>query len=547
MSCPYANLNSPFPPIKKGPYPPLYEFITEKWKPHGGHLDEKVAIIDGTTGLQRTFRDQYETIGALAATLHGEMGVGRDSTVAIYSPNHVDFLSVTLAVSLCGGKLTPVNPAYTPGELEVILERSKTSVLFAHVSTLNNALVAAKHCSHVRHIVVIPDDPSEPLPEGTVALQALCDPGRKIHKTADFVEDTNSYTCILPYSSGTTGLPKGVCLTHGNLVANLLQFQQVEGPALLPDHKLISPLPFFHIYAFTVSMLYCAWTGNQVITNSGRFDFETFCKLVDEHKPQRAHLVPPILLGLSKSSVVGKYDVSSIDTIISAAAPLSSETETAVEQRLNCLVKQAWGMSELSPIGTCNADSDSRTGSIGPLVSSTEAKVVDEEGNSLGPNEPGELMIRGPQVMAGYLDDDEKTAECLHNNWLKTGDLACYDEDGFFYITDRLKELIKVRGFPVAPAELEALLLTHEAIRDAAVVPAPDEESIELPRAYVVLKEDETSSNVSEESIYSWVKEQVAPYKRLDGGIVFVDEIPKSASGKILRRILRDQLQAELR
>ena len=292
-------------------------------------------------------------------------------------------------------------------------------------------------------------------------------------------------------------------------------------------------------------MLHCAWRGHELITSSQRFDLEEFCNVVQEHRPARTHLVPPICLGLAKHPVIDKYDLSSIKTIISAAAPLSLEVEAAVKKRLPGLcVKQGWGMSELSPLGLLNSDSNTKPGSVGPLVPNTFGKIVGDKGQSLGPNEDGELLIKGPQVMMGYLDDHDKTAECLsHSGWLRTGDVAHYDEDGYFFITDRIKELIKVRGFQVAPAELEALLLTHESVNDVAVIQIPDDEAGELPRAYVVLGDSEKAQATTEDDIKEWLKERVAPYKRLEGGVVFTDAIPKSASGKILRPILREQVK----
>jgi len=434
--------------------------------------------------------------------------------------------------------------------------------LIAHICVLDAALKVAKNCPLLKEIVVLTDDETGgiPVPDGTINYHELVhDYIHKLHhegaeklllKTHAIVETegTDFYPVSLPYSSGTMGHPKGVCLTHANLVGNLLQIETVEGMAFAPDHKCVSPLPFFHIYGFTVSAMYCAWKGHTLITMSDRFDLVEFCKLVEQHQPQRAHLVPPILVGLAKHPVVDKYDMSSLRTILSGAAPLGKDTEIAVSKRLpGVLVKQAWGMSELSPAATVNSDFNTISGSVGPLVSSTAAKVIDEHGVSLPPQRPGELLIKGPQVMLGYLDDPDSTAASLSpNGWLRTGDMAYYDENGFFYITDRIKELIKVRGYQVPPAELEALLLTHPAVEDAAVIGVKDESSGELPRAYVVLKPGHQDS-LTEQDITNWIKEQVSYHKWLEGGVVFIDAIPKSASGKILRRVLRESLPEELK
>ncbi|KAL7569274.1 hypothetical protein ACA910_016825 [Epithemia clementina (nom. ined.)] len=550
--CDRHVVSSPYDPIPPGPYPPLYEFVTSDWKPHGGDRDEtKIAIVDTFTGLQRTFGDHYRTVGSLAANLHYEMDVGHGDCVALLCPNHVDYLAVPLAVSLTGAMLTPINPLYTARELATVLNRSRSSVLIVHFSKLSVALEAVKDTEHhIKYIIVMTDSGDEVLPEGTVAFDWLRNHDEPLNKTFKDIHDaTHERFCVLPYSSGTTGLPKGVCLTHQNLVTNLWKYDVLERKFFPSDHKLSSPLPFFHIYAFTVSLLYTAWRGQTLITSSGRFDLEEYCKAIETYKVERSHLVPPILLGLAKSPVVDKYDLSSLQTIISAAAPLGSDTEKRVSDRIGCIVKQAWGMSELSPLATANSDDNARSGSVGPLTSSTFGKIVDEHGNSLPPNQSGELLIKGPQVMAGYLNEPDKTAETKSDSgWLRTGDVAHYDEDGFFYITDRIKELIKVRGYQVAPAELEALLLTHEAVQDVAVIGKPDEACGELPRAYIVLREnsagEEANSTVSEDDIYDWVKSRVAPHKRLDGGIVFTDKVPKSASGKILRRLLRDELKA---
>jgi acyl-CoA synthetase (AMP-forming)/AMP-acid ligase II len=397
---------SPFPSIEEGPYPPLFEFVTENYKPYGGYLDNQIAAIDGTTGLQRTFNDYYATATGLAGALRHGLGVVENNTVAMFCPNHVDYAPTVLAVALCGAKITPVNPMYTADELGKVLDRSRSKVLIVHTSRLDVGLQAAKN-STVEHIIVLADEENEATPEGTTSFDSLRNHEAAFDATVKEIHrNTTTHPVCLPYSSGTTGLPKGVCLTHSNLVANLLQMERVEGLAFPFDHKLISPLPFFHIYAFTVSMLYPAWKGQTVITTSGRFVLEEFCQLVEKHRPQRSHLVPPILLGLAKHPVVDKYDMSSLQTIISAAAPLSVETEAAIKKRLGCDVKQAWGMSELSPIGTINSDFDMKSGSVGPLAPSTIGKIIDSNGNSLPANQPGDGIHGRP-------GENERMSHCL--------------------------------------------------------------------------------------------------------------------------------------
>lgn len=542
---------SPFPPIHSGPYDPLPELVMSKWKgaSNEGYLKNELAIVDGSTGMKRTFRDHYLNTHGLAGSLKYDLDVDEKACVCLFAPNHVDYLPVTLAVGLCGAKITPVNPLYKKSELQIILDRSRSSILITHSAVLDVALEAVKDSKYVKHVFVMTEDGTS-APHGLDGLDSIMRHSQGFDKTVRQIHpETHLHPYLLPYSSGTTGMPKGVCLTHSNLVANLLQFDVVESASMRVGEGLLSPLPFFHIYGMVASLMYCGWKGNPLFTLSGRFDLELMLNLIRDYQPSTAHLVPPILLALKKHPLVDRYDLSCLRTIISAAAPLGRDTELAVQERLGCLVKQAWGMSELSPIGTINSNSNNLTGSVGPLVSNTYGKIIDESGNSLEPHQHGELVIKGPQVMMGYLDDPDKTEECLSNTgWLRTGDVAYYDDQGFFFITDRIKELIKVRGFQVAPAELEELLLAHELVNDVAVIQVPDDDSGELPRAYIVLKEcDKSDEEKIKKEIYEWVKERVAPYKRLDGGIVFRDVIPKSASGKILRRILRDELAEEMK
>jgi acyl-CoA synthetase (AMP-forming)/AMP-acid ligase II len=332
-----------------------------------------------------------------------------------------------------------------------------------------------------------------------------------------------------------------VMLTHRNVVANLCQIRAVQ--TLGEEDTVVGVLPFFHIYGMTVIMNQALRTGATVVTMP-RFDLDGFLELLERHRVTKVHLVPPIILALAKHPSVEGRDLSSLKWINSGAAPLSAELADACAERLGCLVVQGYGLTETSPVthAVPVEREENRPGSIGPPIPSTECKVADLlDGRDLGPGEDGEVWIRGPQVMPGYLGDEEATANTLDGDgWLHTGDIGHADEDGWFYLVDRLKELIKVKGFQVAPAELEALLLEHPSVADAAVVGSPDEESGEVPKAFVV-PAGGTDLDVSE--LQAFVAARVATYKQVRR-IEVLDEIPKSASGKILRRVLVERERA---
>jgi acyl-CoA synthetase (AMP-forming)/AMP-acid ligase II len=329
-------------------------------------------------------------------------------------------------------------------------------------------------------------------------------------------------------------------LTHHNLVSNILQCSEAKfapGIEIRPDDVLIGLLPFYHIYGMVVVMSWALYQGATIVTMP-RFDMEQFLGLVQNHGITYTHLVPPIVLGLAKHPLVDKYDLSKLRTIISGAAPLSAELEAAVKARLGVIISQGYGMTEASPVTHYRCyepEGRPKPGSVGITVPNTESKVVDPATRAeLGVNQEGELWVRGPQVMKGYLNNPAATANTVDGDgWLHTGDIAYGDEDGFFWIVDRLKELIKYKGLQVAPAELEALLLTHPAVMDAAVIGIPDDEAGELPKAFVVRK-----GEVTETEIMEFVAANVAPYKRIRM-VQFIDQIPKSSSGKILRRMLK--------
>jgi len=341
----------------------------------------------------------------------------------------------------------------------------------------------------------------------------------------------------VPYSSGTTGVMKGVMLTHRNLVANLVQAEPVH--AIAADDVIIAVLPFFHIYGLCVIMNQGLLAGATLLTMP-RFELVAFLDLLEHHRVTRALVVPPIALALAKHPAVAGRDLSALRHIGCGAAPLGAETAREVETRIGCSVTQGYGMTETSPVTHLVAPGSAmgKHGSVGPPLPGTECRLIDPEtGLDALPGERGELWIRGPQVMRGYLDNPQATAAMIDGEgWLHTGDVATVDEDGWFTIVDRVKELIKYKGFQVAPAELEALLITHPQVADCAVIGVPDDEAGELPKAFVMATEDA----VDPDDIIRFVADQVAPHKRIRA-IELVEAIPKSASGKILRRLLKER------
>jgi acyl-CoA synthetase (AMP-forming)/AMP-acid ligase II len=490
---------------------------------------DKPALIDGPSGRTLTYAQLAGGADRLAAGL-AERGFGKGDVFAIHSPNLPEYALAFHGIARAGGTITTVNPLYTVEELTFQLNDSGARYLLTIPMFLDVAKEAAA-ASKVEEVFVLGEG------EGATPFASLLSSqGPAPELDIDPAEDI----LVMPYSSGTTGLPKGVMLTHRNLVANVCQCE--------PPHKtdendtLIGVLPFFHIYGMTVIMNIALRRGATVVTMP-RFDLGDFLKILQDYKVTRAYLVPPIILALAKHPVVDDFDLSQLEVIMSGAAPLGSDLAGAASGRLDCLVMQGYGLTETSPVTHMIPDEPGRDrgGSIGFPIPNTECKLVEPgSGKEVGVNETGELWIRGPQVMKGYLNNPDATKATVdQDGWLHTGDIGKVDDDGYFFIVDRLKELIKYKGFQVPPAELEAVLLSHPKVSDAAVIPIPDEEAGEVPRAYVV-----TAGDVSAEDIMAFVAEHVAPYKKVRQ-VEFVEEIPKSASGKILRRVLVEKSRAE--
>jgi len=506
---------SPHPEVSI-PDVPLHELVLGAAEGYG----DKPALIDGPSGRTLTYTQLVEAVRRVAAGL-AERGFRKGDAFAIWLPNAPEYAVAFYAVSLAGGVSTTANPLYTADELANQLNDSHARFLLTAPPLLERARAAADR-SGVEEIFVLGEA------EGaTPFAELLASKGEPPKVEIDPANDL----VTLPYSSGTTGLPKGVMLTHRNIVANLCQGDTflVEGD----QERVIAVLPLYHIYGLSVLMCGVVWKGATLVTMP-RFDLEEFLRLLQDQHITRAFLVPPIILALAKHPLVDKYDLSALNTVLSGAAPLDAGLEAACAERTGALVTQGWGLTETSPVLTTNVGSEPRPGSVGRLLANTRLRVVDPaSGRDLPVGETGELMAAGPQIMKGYLGRPEETAGMLDaDGWLHTGDLGYVDADGYVYVVDRVKELIKYKGLQVAPAELEAVLLSHPAIADAAVVGARDEEAGEVPKAFVV-----TSQPLSEAEVMDFVAERVAPFKKVRQ-VEFVDEIPKAPSGKILRRVL---------
>ncbi len=492
---------------------------------HADRLADRTAIVDGPTGRSYTYAEMY---GASRKVAGGFVNTGLEvgDVVALVSPNIPEYAMAFHGVAIAGGTVTTVNPTYTVEEMA--RQMADSGARFAvTIALFLDTVLAAASVAGVEHVYVL----GEPVEGHRSFFELLAsDPIGQVPV------DPAAHTVVLPYSSGTTGLPKGVELTHRNLVANLAQYEPVTTAG--EEDVILAVLPFFHIYGMQVLMNAAVHLGARVITMP-RFDLAEFLETIQEHRVTRVAAVPPIVLALAKHPLVAEFDLSSLVQVGSGAAPLSADIEDEAARRTGAEIVQGYGLTETSPVTHAAIPGDVRSGSIGVLVPNTEARVVDPEtGDDLPAGQTGEIWLRGPQVMRGYLHNPAATEEALdEQGWLHTGDIGHIDEDAHWYITDRLKELIKYKGFQVAPAELEAVLLTHPGIADAAVIGVAEDEAGEVPKAFVVRQ---AGADLDEADVMSFVAGHVASFKRVRV-VEFVDEIPKSLSGKILRRVLRDR------
>jgi acyl-CoA synthetase (AMP-forming)/AMP-acid ligase II len=482
---------------------------------HAERLGERPALIDADGAGAIAYGDLPGRIGRMATGLAG-LGLRKGDVLALVLPNVPEFVVAFHAAATLGAIVTPVNPTLTPNEARGQLRDSGARLVVTLAELVPNASAAADG-TRVERVLAL-DDPV--LQGDGEAGQVAVDPARDL--------------VALPYSSGTTGFAKGVMLTHRNLVANVVQVEGVFGVG--ESDTIAAVLPFFHIYGLTVNMNLALARGVTVVTMR-RFELDAFLGAVERHRVTRAFLVPPILLALAKHPAVDHHDTSSLRVIVSGAAPLDGDLARACAARIGCDVYQGYGLTEASPVTHLppdGPDAASHPETVGPALPGTECRVVDPVTRGPLPDgADGEIVVRGPQVMRGYLADPEATAVAIDaDGWLHTGDLGHIDSGGRLHLVDRLKELIKVRGFQVAPAELEAVLVSHPAVADAAVIPVTDRRGNEAPKALVVLRAPAETAEVQR-----FVAERVAPHKRLRR-VEVIDAIPRTPSGKILRRVL---------
>lgn len=526
---------SKLPDIEISSHLSLHDYCFERLT----EFSDRPCIVQGSNGKVYSY-GEVDLISRRVGSGLAKLGIGHGDVVMLLLPNCPEFAFVFLGSSRIGAIATTANPFYTPGEI------AKQAIASGARVIVTQASYVEKLCDldrQKRSVPVITIDTGAP--EGCLDFSVLAEADENEIPVVEIRPDD---VVALPYSSGTTGLPKGVMLTHGALVSSVAQQVDGENPNLYlhSEDVVLCVLPLFHIYSLN-SVLLCSLRVGAAILIMQRFEIHVLLDLIEKFKVTVAPFVPPIVLAIAKNPTVEKYDISSIRMVMSGAAPLGKELEDALRARIpNATLAQGYGMTEAGPVlamslGFAKVPFSIKSGSCGTVVRNAEMKILEPEtGVSLPHNQAGEICIRGPQIMKGYLNDPEATEMTIDKDgWLHTGDVGYIDDEEELFIVDRVKELIKYKGFQVPPAELEAILVNHPSIADAAVVSQMDEIAGEVPVAFVVRSDDGPQLTVNE--IKEFVAKQVVFYKKLHN-VYFIDAIPKSPSGKILRKDLRAKL-----
>jgi acyl-CoA synthetase (AMP-forming)/AMP-acid ligase II len=527
---------------------------------------DRPLYIDAISGKQYTYGEVIQRIKSLANGLKQAFGLKSEDVVALFSPNSIEYPIACHSIVGAGAIVAPTSAALTALELNAQLKTSRARFIVVHSSLFDTAQRAAKGTS-IEKIILL--DGSSP-----VNGQPTCEYIASTFAPAPLItipsSEASKKIAFICFSSGTSGPSKGVITTHQNLTSNLQQWRahmlETGSPSQRVQRKnAIAFLPFSHIYGLNLYMCQCLIRGTSVVVMP-KFDLDTYLGCIQKYRPDELSLVPPIALMIVKDKRVDNYDLSSVKIIFSAAAPLTNELSSAVEAKFKTtwgtevFCTQSWGLTETSPMATAvpNDRMDKRQSGVGCITNNMEFRFVDPDTmedaavNPDGTTQPAEIWCRGPNVTRGYYNNDEATNGAFHidsegKKWFRTGDIATIDREGYVTIQDRIKEMIKYKGLQVIPSELEGKLIDHPDVEDAGVVGVwVDERATELPLAFIVLNRQAKDRDLKTviDGIHSWLNPKIANHKRLRGGILVIDQIPKSPSGKILRRQLKELLKS---
>lgn len=556
--------------IYRSPFPDLdlveTDLITYLFSNPQGAPASRLAFVDAESKRALTYGEVIDQTRVLAHGLN-QAGVQPGDVVAVFSPNTLEYPLCCYSILWCGATVSTVNPALTSSEVCSQLKTARAKVVFTHSSLAETARKAVEGSTHVR--TIIQTDGRSLHPDCDLLLSNLLQQNRPTESQARHPAPLNQdHPAFICFSSGTSGAAKGVVLTHRNITANIQQWNHLYHSETTPGRVTVNFLPFSHIYGLNVFICGGFHRGQTNVLLS-KFSLDVYLRTIQEYRPEELYLVPPVAIRLVKDSTLSEYNLRCVRRILSAAAPLTAEMAANIEAgfkaaygtQVHC--HQSWGLTETSPLATGvppSCDDPRQRHTVGVIVPNMEFRLVhpetmqdvtdtDEDGATV----PGEILCRGPNVTPGYLDNAEATRTSSHTDehgvpWFKTGDIASIDKAGFVTIKDRIKEMIKYKGLQVVPSELEGTLQEHPDVDDCGVTSRFDARlATELPVAFVVLKPHAARlrgapREAVARDIHRWLNGQVANHKRLRGGIRFVDQIPKTPSGKILRRLLRDQV-----
>jgi len=523
----------------------------------------RTALINGDTGRAFSYLESYKLSRKFASALV-KFGAKPGDVLALILPNQPEFVFVFTGSPLAGVTVTTISPNFTHFEMEHQLANSGATWVVTDLARFETIRRAVSNLEvgqasgwgeplaiRSEKIKIVLTSEMSQNPPGTIPLSLmLADDGSHLPETLNYNWEDD--VVVIPYSSGTTGPPKGVQLTHKNIVSNMLQICNESMGLLLPASRdereiTICILPMYHVFAMNVTMTNIMLSGGKMVTLSS-FNPLTFLSAMITYKPTFLHLAPPLLSFLAMHPGVKPHHLESLRYILVAAAPVIPSLIVAFNEKApHVEVREGWGMSELSPAACFSPEKGSIIGSCGKVLPNTQVKIVNvKTGESLGPRQHGELLVKGPQVMKGYLKNEEATRSTVKDGWLWSGDIAYYDEDGNLYMVDRMKEMIKVKALQVSPSELEDILKQHPEVLDAAVLSHPDDRMGEVPRAFIVKSNRKGNSEVIAKELHNHINERVTDHKRLRGGIVFLDAIPRSAAGKMLKKNLKGLKQVEV-